>query len=115
MSMYSRIKPGQILGEQWFSKAALAAHADAYVDYLTERGYAVETVERYFRCVAHFVHWLSERGAGLSDINEAIVNRFLDQHLPHCRCAPRCRRTRNDASAALRHFFGYIRICQSHK
>ena len=39
MSMYSRIKPGQILGEQWFSKAALAAHADAYVDYLTERGY----------------------------------------------------------------------------
>jgi integrase/recombinase XerD len=114
MSMYSRIKPGQILGEQWFSKAALAAQADAYVDYLTERGYAVETVERYFRCVAHFVHWLSERGAGLSDINEAIVNRFLDQHLPHCRCAPRCRRTRNDASAALRHFFAMLGNVQAH-
>jgi integrase/recombinase XerD len=105
MSTYSRTKPGQILGERWFAETALEAHADAYVHYLTERGYAAETVKCYFRCVAHFVHWLSQEGASLCDVNETMINRFLDRHLLRCRCAPRCRRSRIDASAALKHFF----------
>ena len=104
MPIHSRLKPGHILAEQWFIKAALEAHADAYVQYLTERGYARETVECYFRSVAHFVHWASQQDVALCDINEAVINRFLDGHLPHCRCAPRCRRTRTDAHAALKHF-----------
>jgi len=108
MPTYSRIKPGHLLSEQWFAMAAMETHADAYVLYLTERGYARETVECYFRSVAHFVHWNSRRGVALSKIDEAIINQFLDEHLPHCRCAARCRRTRVDVRAALKQFFAML-------
>lgn len=105
MPKYSRIKPGHVLGERWFAEAALGAHADSYVHYLTERGYAQETVECYFRSVAHFVRWISQQGLALCDISEPLISQFLDGHLPHCRCAARCRRTRVDVRAALKHFF----------
>lgn len=108
MPKYSRIKPGHLLGQQWFEEATLRTHADAYVQYLTERGYARETVECYFRSVAHFVHWISKRDIYLCDINESTVNQFLDRHLPHCRCAPRCRHTRTDVRAGLKHFFAML-------
>lgn len=108
MPEYSRIKPGHILGERWFAEAALGVHADAYVHYLTERGYAPETVECYFRSVAHFVHWISQQGVALGDIREGLINQFLDGHLPRCRCSPRCRRTRVDVRAALKHFFALL-------
>ncbi|WP_165848140.1 site-specific integrase [Paraburkholderia lacunae] len=87
MPTYSRIKRGHILGRQWFAKAALEAHADAYVLYLSERGYAAETVQCYLRSVAHFVHWISQRGVGLGDISESAITRYLACHLPRCRCA----------------------------
>jgi len=104
MPTYSRIKPGHLLGERWFAKAALGTHADAYIHYLTERGYARETVECYFMSVAHFVHWISQQDIAFFDISEAIIDRFLYGHLPHCRCAPQCRRTRTDVRAAVKHF-----------
>ncbi|KNH04477.1 Mobile element protein [Candidatus Burkholderia brachyanthoides] len=108
MSKYSRIKPGHLLGLQWFDEVALRTHADAYVQYLTERGYVRETVECYFRSVTHFIHWISQRDIDLCDINESTVNQFLDRHLPHCRCAPRCRHTRTDVRAGLKHFFAML-------
>jgi integrase/recombinase XerD len=108
MPTYSRVKPGHLLGEQWFSKAGLDEQADAYVAYLIERGYARETVERYYRSVAHFVHWRSPLGAALCDISEPMVKRFLDGHLPKCRCAARCCRSRTDLRAALRQFLAML-------
>jgi integrase/recombinase XerD len=97
MSTYSRLKPGHILAQRWFARTALEAHLDAYVQYLTERGYAWETLERYFRRVAHFVRWVSRQDVALCDLSETLVKRFLDGHLPHCRCAPRCRGDRGAA------------------
>lgn len=108
MSTYSRVKSGHLLGEQWFSKAGLDEQADAYVAYLIERGYARETVERYYRSVAHFVHWSSPVGVALCDISEPMVKRFLDGHLPKCRCAARCCRSRTDIRAALRQFLAML-------
>jgi site-specific recombinase XerD len=113
MSTYSRLKPGHILAQRWFARAALEAHANAYVQYLTERGYARETVERYFRSVAHFVRWISQQDVALCDLSETLVNRFLDGRLPRCRCAPRCRRARVDARAALKHFLAMLGKAQT--
>ncbi len=104
-----------MLGEQWFSMASMEAHENANVLYLTEPGYAPETPEYYLRSAAHFVHWNSKRGVLLSKIDEAPIDRFLDEHLPHCRCAARCRRTRADVRAALKQFFamhGQVRLRQ---
>jgi integrase/recombinase XerD len=58
MPTHSRVRPGHILAQRWFSDAGLGAHADSYCRYLTERGYRQVTVESYFRSVAHFVHWM---------------------------------------------------------
>jgi len=44
-----------------------------------------------------------------------MIDRFLDRHLPHCRCAKRCWRTRTEVRPALRHFLKMLRateLCQ---
>ncbi|MDQ0627197.1 hypothetical protein QFZ39_006472 [Paraburkholderia graminis] len=57
----------------------------------------------------------TRRGGTTYKIDEAPIDRFLDEHLPHCRCAARCRRTRADVRAALKQFFamhGQVRLRQ---
>ena len=105
MLKYLRINPGHLLGQQWFDEASLSPYADAYVHYLTGQGYARETVECYFRSVAHFLHWISQRNISLCHITESTVKDFLDRHLPHCQCAPQCCHTKSNVRAGLKHFF----------
>ena len=94
-------------------EAALEAHADAYIRYLTEQGYAVPTVECYFRCVAHFLHWAVQQHVAFHDVGDALIDRFIHGHLPHCQCAPQCRRTRADVHAALMHFLDMYGIARA--
>ncbi|MCH7853186.1 MAG: tyrosine-type recombinase/integrase [Proteobacteria bacterium] len=97
------------IASEWLAKSALACYADTYVQYLTERGYAAGTIKCYFGSIAHFAHWLAGQEAGLADIGEDLIGRFLDRHLLHCRCAPRCRRMRTDGRAALGHLLKMLR------
>jgi len=110
MPKFSRLRSGHILARRWFAKAGLEAHADAYIRYLTEHGYAVPTVECYFRCVAHFVHWAVQQHAAFHDVGDALIDRFIHGHLPHCQCAPQCRRTNADVHAALMHFLAISKV-----
>ncbi|WP_297375718.1 site-specific integrase [Acidiferrobacter sp.] len=105
----TRSRPTQRAGEGWFSNTVFDRYADAYVQYLASCGYAAATVTGYFGSVAHFAHWFAQQRAGVADFGEALIDRFLDQHLPHCRCASRCRRTRIDVRPALRHFLDMLR------
>lgn len=91
------------LAHQWFADSPLGTSADAYIRYLHERGYAVGTINSYADCVAHFAYWLKTQEAGLTDINNALLKRFMEEHLPVCRCAARCRRSRHELQAALGH------------
>ncbi len=104
MPKYSRVRPGHILAERWFAKAGLEELSGVYRRYLVERGYATQTVEGYFRSVAHFVHWASLQGIAPNEVGDALIDRFIDEHLPRCHCAPRCKRTRTDVHAAVRRF-----------
>lgn len=104
MQTHSRVRPGHILAQRWFSKAGLGVHADSYCRYLTERGYRQVTVESYFRSVAHFVHWISGQGIGLRELSGPLIDRFIYGHLPRCRCARKCKRTGADMHAALMRF-----------
>jgi len=101
----TRLRSGQRRSEDWFAAASLGDTADAYLQYLTERGYAAESIKGYFRSVAHFVHWCTRLGFAVKGIHESTIAQFLDGHLPRCRCAPRCYRTRAEVRAALRLFF----------
>ncbi len=106
----TRSRPAQRTSKEWFVHTVFDRHADAYVQYLASRGYAAATITGYFRSVAHFAHWFARQRACVADLGEELIDRFLDQHLPHCRCAPRCWRARSDVRAALRHFLKMLRI-----
>ncbi|MCB1741346.1 MAG: tyrosine-type recombinase/integrase [Gammaproteobacteria bacterium] len=95
--------------DDWFTGTVLFSHRDAYVAWLTSRGYARGTVDYYLRAVAHFAHWSAHRVRTLAEIDEPLMRRFVDAHLPSCRCARHCVRTRTMARAALRQLLAWLR------
>jgi len=108
MTEHARLKLARA-SRKWFSDTDLASSVDAYVRHLSERGYAPKTVQIYLESVAHFAHWSGRHCIGLPAIDEAAVKRFLIRHLPFCRCAQRCQRTRPSAAAALAHLLDLLR------
>lgn len=106
--MVKSIHPLSPLAHQWFKDSPLSISEDAYVRYLNERGYAAGTVKSYVNCVAHFGYWLRTQEADLTVINNALLKRFIDEHLPVCRCAVRCRRARHELQASLGHLLAML-------
>lgn len=97
------------LERDWFAESVLGGYANAYAQYLTERGYATGTTASYLSCFAHFTHWFSLKQASLDDLGEDLITDFLDNHLPECRCASRCRRVRTEIRAALAQLLEMLR------
>ena len=93
----------------WFTGTVLRPHVDAYAAWLRSRGYAPGTVACYLRSVAHFAHWVAHRARALDGIDEPLVRRFVDGHLPSCRCARRCVRAKNTVRAALVQLLAFLR------
>jgi site-specific recombinase XerD len=77
---------------------------------MTERGYSFSSIRAYLSCVAHFAHWLKKRRATLCQIDEALVQRFLEDHLPRCSCPPPVQRCRHQVRAALKHLLVALRL-----
>lgn len=94
----------------WFVNTEVGVSADAYVQYLQDRGYAPSTIDSYVQGVAHFGHWLTAQRIGISQLDEQLIRAFLDQHLPVCRCAPFCRRARRSMQAALNRLLELLRL-----
>lgn len=59
--------------------------------------------------VAHFAHWLSQRRVDVWSVDETLINRFLDRHLPRCHCAGRCQRVQHTVRAALMRLLQVLR------
>ena len=94
----------------WLSDSTLYASSDSYVQYLEGRGYSLSSIRNYLSCVAHFAHWLKKRRIKLQQIDETLVNLFLDKHLPLCDCAARMQRCRYQVRAALKHLLVVLRL-----
>jgi hypothetical protein len=64
----------------------------------------------YVAGIAHFSRWLADEHVELATIDETVISRFFDRHLPRCRCPQyyRCSTTSN--SAALGHLLEYLRV-----
>lgn len=75
----------------------------AYWDRLRDRGYARSTVRLYLNCLAHFAHWATREGVERNALDRH-VKRFVDRHLPRCRCAAPVQRTSQSLRSALEHF-----------
>lgn len=70
-----------------------------YGAHLRRGRYAPSTQRVYLYCVAHFAYWLTVERCSLSAIGEAMVARFLSEHLPVCSCPYPVRRLRHKLRA----------------
>jgi hypothetical protein len=85
----------------WLEGSILQPYISRYSAQLCRGRYAPSTQRAYLCCVAHFAHWLSEEKCDLSTIGEALVARFLSEHLPACSCPYPVRRSVHELRAAL--------------
>jgi integrase/recombinase XerD len=95
------------------NKGVLAEHVASYQAFLEERRYAPLTRHIYLCCIAHFAHWMANTGLSVRQIGETTINRFLEEHLPQCKCPAPVQRAHNDSRAALRLFLKALRECGS--
>ena len=80
---------------------------------LRKGGYALTTMQTYARGVGHLAYWLEAERVALVTVDETTVRRFIDEHLPRCRCpvpfgAPLC-----DLRAATGHMLVVLRDARS--
>lgn len=86
---------------RWFRGSDLEPCVDAYVQHLAGRGYARASICMYVESVAHLAHWMRCKRISVADVSERLLRRFIDRHLPVCRCARRCQRSEHTVRAAL--------------
>lgn len=86
----------------WLRGSFLAPFVPAYWRRLIERQYAPDTVQHYMCGLAHFAHWSRRARLDLDSVGPA-VERFIDEHLPRCRCPHPVLRGPLLVRAALRH------------
>jgi integrase/recombinase XerD len=56
---------------------------DDYVNYLDENGYSINSIQPYLRSVEHFTQWLTTSDI---QVDKQVVEKFLKEHLPICKC-----------------------------
>jgi site-specific recombinase XerD len=93
----------------WLSNSQLSPYVDAYKRRFAMGRYASYTVATYLACIAHFAHWLTLRQFNIQQINETVVQDFLDTHLPQCNCVWPANRVRHDLRTALGHLLIVLR------
>ncbi len=93
----------------WLEDSILQPYVSRYGAHLRRGRYAPSTQRVYLCCVAHFAHWLTGERCGLTTIGEAVVARFLSEHLPACGCPYPVRRLRHELRAALAQLLEVLR------
>ena len=93
----------------WLAKEPLAPHIDAYMRFLANRDYAANTFSNYLGVVSHFAQWMHRRRLRLQSIDETLVAKFIDKHLPRCHCSGPLQRDPRTLSAALGHLLAVLR------
>jgi len=78
--------------------------------HLVERGYGHGTIQQYLQAAEHFGRWVGRLGRS-RPVDEPLVRRFLDEHLPRCRCRTPRSSYRIQVRAALRHL---VRLATAH-
>lgn len=74
---------------------------------LLERGYRRDTIQRHLQAAEHFGRCLGQAGRSKT-IDEPLIRRFLDEHLPRCQCRVPHPCHRIEVRAALRHLLRLV-------
>ncbi len=89
--------------QAWLSSSIISPYQDRYVARLRQDRYAHNVIRVYLASVAHFARWLSKQDICLPSLSEAVLDRFLNEHLPICSCPEPVRRTQYELRTAVRH------------
>lgn len=93
----------------WLLDSTLAPHVDAFMLHLFDCRYASNTIDNYLAGLTHFAHWLTESHIDVKSIDERLIQRFLDEHLPSCCCEKPAFSDAKDLHAALGHLLRILR------
>jgi integrase/recombinase XerD len=85
----------------------LGPELEQLMAHLLERGYRHGTIQQYLQAAEHFGQWLG-RVRQSKPIDEPLVRRFLDEHLPRCRCRMLRSSHRIQVRAALGHLLRIV-------
>jgi integrase/recombinase XerD len=77
--------------------------------HLVGRGHATSAVHQYIESIEHFDRWLRRTRRLASEVDERVIARFLDGHLPRCRCSAPASKTKHQVRAALRQLLIVLR------
>jgi site-specific recombinase XerD len=66
--------------------SVLGQDLDALTDELASLGYRITSIQNHLHAAGHLAYWLERRRLKLDSLDEAIVRRFVKEHLPRCRC-----------------------------
>lgn len=100
-------RSGQVV--QRLRGGVLGPALEDLVEHLSERGYSKATIHRYVVSLEHFGAWLKRGRRPASAIDEALIGKFLYEHVPCCQCPPPCNRTVHDLRASLGHLLAVLR------
>ncbi len=93
----------------WISESDIGGFVPAYAQSLADMGYALSTQNKYLRSLAHFARWMTHCRLAAAAIDDHEIRRFMDHHLPQCRCPRGAHPVRQDVQAALGHFLEFLR------
>ena len=97
------------LAKTWLLDGPLSPHIDVYLALLERGGYADGRTGTYIRALAHFAHWMVRCRLAAEQLDETVVDQFLNVHLPHCDCHASALRTHDDLRAGLAHLLTLLR------
>lgn len=97
------------MARAWLLDGPLSPYVDAFEAALHRRQYAEATTATYLRGLAHFSSWMARCQLAANQIDEALVEQFLQSHLPRCDCHATALRTHGDLSASLSHLLALLR------
>ena len=81
---------------------------DALTDEIQGLGYSVASIQNHLRAAGHLAYWLEQKRGRLQSFNEARIRRFVERHLPRCRC-PIPRGTAPDFGGVAPHLLKVLR------
>src|SRR3990167_9040321 len=97
------------MARAWLLDGPLSSYVGAFQALLERGRYAEGSSETALRAWSHFAHWMTKCQVSAEQIDDALVEQFLDSHLPRCDCHPAALRTRSGLSASLGHLLAFLR------
>ncbi len=87
----------------------LGGALDDFAAYLVGRGHALTTVQTYVRGAGHLSYWVGAERIRPASLTDEAVRRFLEKHLPECRCPVPFGEPVNSLGAAMDHLLVVLR------